>query len=139
MGVFFLICGVRAFPARVKRIIFEELAKSSDGNFRIAGYIAKKAGLTGFVAEGDSGIIRGALDDEAALAKYARDQSSLFKCLFAQYGGSYLDVGANIGLTLIPMSQKSNVASTHSSRIRQISATSRRTSPLIAALIMFSC
>src|ERR1700676_3126707 len=111
-----LICSVRAFPARVKRIIFEELAKSSDGNFRIAGYIAKKAGLTGFVAEGDSGIIRGALDDEAALAKYARDgiwspnQSSLFKCLFAQYGGTYLDIGANIGLTLIPMSQKSNVA-----------------------------
>jgi FkbM family methyltransferase len=110
-----LLHGVRALPARAKRTIFAELAKTSDADFGIAGDIARRAGLTGFVAEGDSGVIRGALDDEAALAKYARERSwspnerSLFKNLFAEYGGTYLDIGANIGLTLIPISQNSHV------------------------------
>jgi FkbM family methyltransferase len=75
----------------------------------------KKRGFSGFVADGDAGIVRGALDDEAALAKYARNGSwspnerSLFKDLFAERGGTYLDIGANIGLTVIPIAQNPKI------------------------------
>jgi FkbM family methyltransferase len=109
-----LLRGVRALPPRARRIIFEDVAKDT-GGFETAGHIARRLGFTGFVAEGDCGVIRGALDDDAALAKYARDgswaprQRSLFKSLFAERGGTYLDIGANIGLTLIPISQNPHV------------------------------
>ena len=49
------------------------------------------------------------------LGKYAKDGSwspnerSLFKNLFAEQGGTYLDIGANIGLTVIAVSQNTNV------------------------------
>jgi FkbM family methyltransferase len=93
----------------------DELANEI-GNFKTAGDIARRVGLKGFVAEGDSGVIHGALDDDAALAKYARNgawsphQTVLFKNLFARSGGTYLDIGANIGLTVIPIAQNSQVS-----------------------------
>jgi FkbM family methyltransferase len=110
-----LVQGVRALPLRARRIILDDLARNI-GDFKAAGNIAKRVGLTGFIAEGDAGAIRGALDDDAALAKYARDgvwsprESSLFKTLFAEHGGTYLDIGANIGLTVIPIAQNPQVA-----------------------------
>ena len=67
-----LVQGVRALPLRARRIILDDLARNI-GDFKAAGNIAKRVGVTGFVAEGDAGAIRGALDDDAALAKYARD------------------------------------------------------------------
>jgi hypothetical protein len=113
-----LIHGVRSLPLRAKLVIFdglaEELAKSVSG-FRVAGDLAKRAGITGFVAQGDAGVIRGALDDDTGLKRYAADgvwsphQVSLFRDVFAGRGGTYLDIGANIGLTVIPIAQNPNV------------------------------
>jgi FkbM family methyltransferase len=109
-----LLQSVRALPWRARIVIFEDLAKNLNG-FKAAGYYARRVGLTGFVAEGEAGVIRGALDDDAGLARYARDgvwsphQSSLFKNLFAERGGTYLDIGANIGLTVLPIAQNPNV------------------------------
>jgi len=71
--------------------------------------------VSGFVAEGDAGVIRGALDDDSVFRSYAKHgtwyprASLLFKNLFAERGGTYLDVGANIGLTLIPIAQNPQV------------------------------
>ena len=110
-----LVQSIRALPLRARRIILDDLANNI-ADFKAAGDIARMVGVTGFVAEGDAGAIRGALDDDAALAKYARDgvwsprESSLFKNLFAEHGGTYLDIGANIGLTVIPIAQNPQVA-----------------------------
>jgi len=110
-----LLRGIRALPSRARRLIFEDLAKDLAG-FAMAGSIARRAGIAGFVAEGTAGVIRGAVDDEAGLKKYARDgswcpqASLLFKNLFAEHGGTYLDIGANIGLTVIPIAQNPQVA-----------------------------
>jgi FkbM family methyltransferase len=110
-----LVQGVRALPLRARRIILHDLANNI-GDFKAAGNIARMVGITGFVAEGDAGAIRGALDDDAGLARYARDgawsprESSLFKNLFAEHGGTYLDIGASIGLTVIPIAQNPQVA-----------------------------
>jgi FkbM family methyltransferase len=110
-----LVKSIRALPLRARRVILDDLAKNM-ADFKAAGNMAKMVGMTGFVAEGDAGAIRGALDDDAGLARYARDgvwsprESSLFKNLFAEHGGTYLDIGANIGLTVIPIAQNPQVA-----------------------------
>ena len=109
-----LIRSVRALPRGAKYAILDELT-NYPWAFEAAGKFAIKAGLRGFVAEGECGVIRGALDDDAALARYASDgvwsprQTALLKELLAGHGGTYLDVGANIGLTLIPIARDHRV------------------------------
>ena len=79
-----MVRAVRTLPPRARKVIFDGLAKDTD-SFQAAGEIARRLGLSGFVAEGDCGVIRGALDDDSVLAKYAKDGSwspnerSLFK------------------------------------------------------------
>ena len=67
-----LVQSIRALPLRARRVILEDLAMNMR-DFKAAGNIARRVGVTGFVAEGDAGAIRGALDDDAGLARYARD------------------------------------------------------------------
>jgi FkbM family methyltransferase len=103
---------IRSLPFRIRRFALEELARAQDlRGFAVAGDIARSVGIAGFVAEGACGSIRGALDDEAALATYARTGSwspqeiAIFAQAFADCGGTYIDIGANIGLTVIPIAQ----------------------------------
>jgi FkbM family methyltransferase len=103
---------IRSLPYRVRRFVLEELAGAQDlRGFAVAGDIARSVGIAGFVAEGACGSIRGALDDEAALATYARkgswspQETAIFTQTLADCGGTYIDVGANIGLTVIPIAQ----------------------------------
>lgn len=110
-----LLCrSVAALPLRAQKLILAELARNVE-NFEAAGDMARRMGFTGFVADGDAGTIRGAVDDNSVLVKYAREHSwaprerSLFKELFAERGGTYLDIGANIGLTVIPIAQMPQV------------------------------
>ena len=64
---------IRSLPYRIRRFALEELAAAQDlRGFAVAGDIAESVGIAGFVAEGACGSIRGALDDEAAFAIYAR-------------------------------------------------------------------
>jgi FkbM family methyltransferase len=109
-----LLQSIRALPLRARWVILNDLAKDI-GTFKVAGDIARRFGVSGFVAEGDAGVIRGSLDDDAAFRYYARHgiwsprTSLLFKNLFAERGGTYLDIGANIGLTVIPIAQNPRV------------------------------
>ena len=78
---------------------------------RLVGDLARESGFVGLAAAGDSGFITGSLDDDAALFKYAREhrwsprQQQLFADLFRARGGTYVDIGANIGLTVIPIAR----------------------------------
>lgn len=67
--------------------------------------------------QGEFGLVTGALDDAAVLRAYAangfwaRAANQFFCDFFARAGGgTYLDVGANIGLTTIPVAQNPHVA-----------------------------
>lgn len=67
-------------------------------------------------ADGDYGVMRSALNDGLLLPTYARDGSyeprmaRLFGDFFVSTGGgTYLDIGANIGLTTIPVARDPNV------------------------------
>lgn len=67
-------------------------------------------------ADGEYGLIRSALNDGLLLPTYARNGSyeprmaKLFRDFFERTGGgTYLDIGANIGLTTIPVAVDPNV------------------------------
>jgi FkbM family methyltransferase len=79
------------------------------------GRLASRMGITGVVAEGDCGTIRGIPGDGsvfpryAAAGHYAAGTTRLFSEFFAGSSGTYLDIGANIGLTTIPVARNPDV------------------------------
>ena len=103
------ICEAVKRSSSVREAVIEGLLPATDTSFRLVGRLAEELGFTGLVAEGSCGVIRGSLDDTAALLRYARDsywaprQRALFEALFHPAGGTYIDIGANIGLTVIPI------------------------------------
>lgn len=70
------------------------------------------AGATGIVIPGDNGEIEGYLADRTVILKYLKNKSWtietvwLMQAIFAAQGaGSWIDLGANIGTTVIPAAQ----------------------------------
>jgi len=67
------------------------------------------------MADGDCGLIQGSSSDEVIMPTYARTKTwaittaNFFKRFFSERGGTYLDVGANIGLTTLPIAQNERV------------------------------
>ena len=76
---------------------------------------AAKAGITGFSAKGRWGVVQSAATDRKVLLAYAqtgdwaRRSREVFEKFFAADGGTFLDLGANIGLTTIPVAQNPQV------------------------------
>lgn len=93
-----LFARVRALPVKVRnRLLFDLLAD---------------AGATGIVIPGQNGEIEGYLADRTIALKYLKNKSwsiekiDLAKRYFARHGGgSYLDLGANIGTTVVPIAR----------------------------------
>jgi FkbM family methyltransferase len=73
--------------------------------------MATQARITGFLVNGQCGLIQSATTDRKILPEYARTgrwaqrTNDTFARFFAGEGGTYLDIGANIGLTTIPVAQ----------------------------------
>jgi FkbM family methyltransferase len=67
------------------------------------------------MAEGDSGLIQGSAADEVLMPIYARDGTwavttvNFLKAYLGPAGGTYLDIGANIGLTTLPIAKDARV------------------------------
>ena len=86
---------VRALPLRARaRLLFDLLAE---------------AGATGIVIPGENGEIEGYLSDRTIALKYLKNKSWtietvwMMQAVFARRGaGSWIDLGANIGTTVIP-------------------------------------
>jgi len=86
---------VRALPVRARtRLLFDLLAE---------------AGATGIVIPGENGEIEGYLADRTIALKYLKNKSWtietvwMMQAVFARRGeGSWIDLGANIGTTVIP-------------------------------------
>ena len=72
---------------------------------------AAKAGITGFSAPGQWGVVQSAATDRKVLLTYAqtgdwaRRSHEVFERFFAEDGGTFLDLGANIGLTTLPVAR----------------------------------
>jgi len=97
-------------PRGARRAIYESLAKDAWAEKEITRF-AKSIGITGFIAGGESGLVQGDSRDLFILPSYARHgryaagTNNLFIELFKDGGGDYLDIGANIGLTTIPIAR----------------------------------
>jgi FkbM family methyltransferase len=91
-----------AMPSRYKRRLFLDLAKS--------------LGVLKVTIKGEYGEISGFIDDSVIFMPYVREGvwseniNAIFVDYFArQTSGTYLDIGANIGLTTIPVARNPHV------------------------------
>ena len=73
--------------------------------------LAKRVGII-VVVDGDLGRFASVPEDQIGLPRYAatrrfsRVHDSLFGTFFGDQAGTYLDIGANIGLTVVPIGRK---------------------------------
>jgi FkbM family methyltransferase len=107
-----LIKTVMHMPWTVKREVF--LLLSKEYGWEGLTEVAQQQGVDGFVVHGDYGAVSGLVHDKAILAAYAKTgtwakefNTLLFS--FLEKGGTYLDIGGNIGLTTIPVAQNTLV------------------------------
>jgi len=106
---------VKRFPWGANEAILEALFDRM-GTEQILARCTPRLDHLQLCASGSYGLIQSALNDGLILPAYARTgvyeprMASLFRDFFAsQGGGTYLDIGANIGLTTIPVAQDPTV------------------------------
>lgn len=98
---------LRMLPLTVQRALFNTLYAALQD-------LAKQFNITGFIADGEYGRIQGPIHDStvfryyAARGHWAGNMNQLFAD-FLNNGGTYLDIGANIGLTTIPIASNPSV------------------------------
>lgn len=85
--------------------------------YRLFQALGRCYGVEDASVRGEFGLVAGALDDAAVLRAYATNgfwarAANEFFCDFFRRagGGTYLDIGANLGLTTIPTAQNPGVA-----------------------------
>jgi FkbM family methyltransferase len=104
---------VRRLPVGAKTVALQELCEGSaiDAFYTLAATL----NVVGFSVRGDYGIISQSTADKillpfyATTGRWATDTNERLIAFFAPRGGTYVDVGANIGLTTIPVAQNPNV------------------------------
>lgn len=111
---------VLRLPLAAQQAIYEvlhtERGRGEENEEKELSRLARLIGITGLMAEGESGLIEGPSDDQTILPTYARSKTwaagtnRLFIDLFKERGGTYIDVGANIGLTTIPIAANPHVS-----------------------------
>ena len=111
-----LVALVNALPVSVQRAAIERAA-ARVGGYEIFQSLGRGFGVRDIRIAGRYGLIEGSIDDESILARYGRakiwasETNRLFVDFFdAHSGGTYLDVGANIGLTTIPVARNARVS-----------------------------
>ena len=102
-------------PKGVQRVAIERIAARAD-SYEVFQSLGRGFGVKDLRIDGEYGLIEGSIDDGSVLARYGRTKlwaarsNRLFSDFFAaRGGGTYLDVGANIGLTTIPIAQNAQV------------------------------
>lgn len=101
---------VLRLPWGARETIYEALCGRL-GTTETMARAAARAGITGVSASGRWGTIQSAASDRAILPTYARTGDWARRThgalaeFFSDAGGTYLDIGANIGLTTIPVAR----------------------------------
>lgn len=104
----------RALPASVQRELLQALAAAGAAgrDYDLVQALGRRCGITDIRVRGDYGLIEGALADSAILATYVRTRrwAATYNRVIAGFfesagAGTYIDVGANIGLTTIPIAR----------------------------------
>jgi hypothetical protein len=106
---------VRRLPWGAKQALLEGTIGSL-GRFVAFQQIGHALGVESVSIRGKNGLAWGSLNDSGLLGNYSQRREwspqmiKLFQHFFSMNsGGTYLDIGANIGLTLFPLAQNPNV------------------------------
>ncbi|MBX9711428.1 MAG: FkbM family methyltransferase [Xanthobacteraceae bacterium] len=108
----FKLIGAERRNALIEREIASGRAALS---FHRVSEAAKKYGVKAFLVEGDYGVFQGSADDQVMIPYYAkhgywaRSTNETIAEFFGDSGGTFIDVGANIGMTTIPISANAKV------------------------------
>jgi len=107
---------VSRLPAGARRAVLERWAARDDA-YSLFQSVGRLYGIRDIRVTGEYGLIEGSIEDDAILATYARSKcwadgsNTLFERYFADHrAGTYIDIGANIGLTTIPVARNPRVA-----------------------------
>ncbi len=109
---------VRCLPRRARKGLLSELCTAATGSDGYAAIqrLGRRYGIADIRVAGDYGVIEGALVDTAILATYARTRrwrpgvNAAIDAFFEEHGrGTYIDIGANIGLTTIPIARRPGI------------------------------
>ncbi len=109
-----LRAGVTRLPWGARDTLLRALVQQY-GEKTLLAHLAAEVGIVGFMAAGRHGLIQSAASDGRILLEYAGTGSwaehtvAAFRRFFADRGGVYLDIGANIGLTAIPVARNPQV------------------------------
>lgn len=102
-------------PAGARRTLLDAMTESF-GRAIVFRDLGRTFAVTSLSVHGDYGTIHGSLDDLVVFRRYmetktwAPELSGLVSSVFAAHGGgTYLDIGANIGLTTVPVAQSAKV------------------------------
>ncbi|HUT51326.1 MAG TPA: FkbM family methyltransferase [Alphaproteobacteria bacterium] len=82
--------------------------------YRLLQWLARDQGISAFVVDGEQGVVEGPVEDFAIMRTYAQKRSWAKAtaeriAAFLVDGGTYLDIGANIGLTTIPVARNAKI------------------------------
>ena len=103
-----------SLPSVAKEAVFEQICDDF-GRFAVIARCAPDCNVVALRVSGSYGVIQSAPDDDTILTQYAKTgtwaerTNNLFRSFFADRGGNYIDIGANIGLTTIPVAQNPHV------------------------------
>src|SRR5215204_2091346 len=92
-------------PRGLRSALWTGLIQREGGADALFRKMAAERGIIGVIATGSHGDIKGSPDDDQVLPQYARrgtwatGANQQLVAFFAEHGGTYIDVGANIGLT----------------------------------------
>ena len=106
---------VASLPQVGKEAVLEQICDDF-GRFAVISRLAPQCNVIALKVSGRYGVIQSASDDKAVLMQYAKTgtwaerTNSLLRSFFADTGGNYIDIGANIGLTTIPVAQNPRVS-----------------------------
>lgn len=110
---------VRCLPFRARKGLLAELCAAARGRDAYAALqrLGRRYGIADVRVSGNYGAVEGGLADTAILATYARTRdwvpgiNAAIAAFFDEYdGGTYIDIGANIGLTTIPIARRPRIA-----------------------------
>lgn len=106
---------VAGLPWGARQAVLEGILDHGDRDGAIMGRLAKRSGIVAVVADGDFGWISSIPSDSMVLARYARTgtfsrtNNIFFESFFGTEPGRYLDIGANIGMTLLPIARSRQI------------------------------
>jgi FkbM family methyltransferase len=105
---------VSVLPEVAREGVIEQIC-GEFGRFALMSRLARECGVVALKVSGKYGVIQSSPDDRVVLKEYARTgqwaerTNNLLQSFFAHRDGSYIDIGANIGLTTIPVAQNPRV------------------------------